>query len=166
MTPCAKEVDIMKKTKQNTESVYTNQIMKEFGEIISSLKSGLEGVMETITGSFESTRKESEEITALFADSRSEAEMIFSIFSGIASLFSGGGGIIDSFLGFLPGGDLISTLLGGSAPHLPAAHSNMYPPAANYPSATTVIVNTQLERAGLYRVYREGKLISELRPTK
>ena len=75
----------MKSKNKNTETKNLEQFIKEFSGIISAFQSGVEGVMELITGSFENTKKESYEITSLFTQARGEAEAIFSVFSAIAS---------------------------------------------------------------------------------
>ena len=158
----------MKKNNKTGEPKNFEQFFKEFGNIISDFQNGVEGVMEIITGSFENTRKESAEITSLFTQAKSEAEIIFSIFSGIAGIFSGnGGGILSALFGLIPGGGLFSTLFGDSLSPLQGITGPgnlMYPALSNHVPAPVVIVNTQLEKAGMYRVYREGKIISEMRP--
>jgi hypothetical protein len=150
----------------------------EFTGIISAFENGIEVVMEIISGSFDATRKESEDITLLFKSARSEAEAIFSIFSGIAGIFSGGGGFIEGLLGLLPGGEIFGSFFGSMpdnhpgvelTPALlnfssPLAEGSIYPAAVNTNPAPVVIVNTQLEKAGMYKIYREGKIISESRP--
>ena len=158
----------MKKFNKQNGTNNFEQFVKEFGGILSAFQTGIDGVMDVIMGSFENTKKESAEITALFTQSRSEAEVIFSIFSGIAGIFSGGGGgIISAIFGLIPGGEFISSIFGNSLASLQGnsgANQSMYPSIPNHIPATTVIVNTQLEKAGMYRVYREGKIISESRP--
>jgi hypothetical protein len=82
-------------------------------------------------------------------------------------MLSGGVDLLDELLVFFPAGDFVNNLLGGSFSQLPggsAVHTGIYPEVTNHFSTPTVIVNTQLEKAGMYRVYREGKLISESRP--
>ena len=161
----------MKKTDKNNS---ISGFITEFTGIISAFESGIEGVMEIISGSFSAARKDSEDITQLFKNSRSEAEAIFSLFSGIAGIFTGGGGILEGLLGLIPGGEIFGSLF-GSLPHnpaggelfnfpVPASEGSIYPPPMNTNPAPVVIVNTQLEKAGMYRVYREGKIISESRP--
>jgi len=165
----------MKKNNKINNLAHLEQFINEFSGIISAFESGIENVMNIISGSFDLTRGDAEDITRLFKDSRSEVETIFSIFSGIVGIFSGGGGLIESLLGFLPGGEFLSTILGGSV-HEPGSGAlnlyqpvnshteNFYPAPVNNIPAPVVIVNTQLEKAGMYRVYREGKMISEARP--
>ncbi|HJY64456.1 MAG TPA: hypothetical protein VJ455_09900 [Ignavibacteria bacterium] len=166
----------MTKGRKINKSNNIQQFIKEFSGLISAFESGIESVMDIISLSFDGTRKDAEDISLLFKSSRGEAELIFSIFSGIAGIFSGGGlGLLESLFSFLPGGNLLSTLFGGSI-NLPGGESvyshsqiinnneNIYPAPVNNNPAPVVIVNTQLEKAGMYRVYREGKMISESRP--
>ena len=150
----------MKKNKINTGS--KDALSKDLGAVMNAFETGIESLMDTITGSFEVTKQDSEAITSLFKSSRAEAEAIFSVFSSIVKLFGGssGGGLFDALLGFIPGGELIGSIFAGSQ----SGSGAMYPQSSGSNPAPVVIVNTQLEKAGIYRIYREGKIMSEMRP--
>jgi hypothetical protein len=153
----------MTKKKNNfSGNINLNEFVNQFSQFIN----GFEDVMGFIVESSHSSRKDAREIAALFTQTRSEAESIFSLFSAIAGMFSRGGNIFESLFGLLPGGGLLSALLGGSlAPAIPnaALHAGLAHTQVQIP-APTVVVNTQLEKAGMYKVYREGKLVAETRP--
>jgi hypothetical protein len=152
----------MNKIKTKKRQHDGRDLLRELGTVMEIFQSGIEGTMDVITGSFDDTKRRSEEISSLFKDARSEAELIFTIFNSIASVFAGrdAAGIFETLLGFIPGGELLSSFIGSS----PSPGGSMYSQQPGGNPAPVVIVNTQLERAGMYRVYREGKLISEMRP--
>jgi hypothetical protein len=138
-----------------------------FERMLSVFSGSAESILKIITGSFDNTRKRSEEITSLFAQTRSEAESIFSIFSGIISIFSGsgGGGILSSLLGLIPGGGLITSILGSSH-----AHSGIAPQVnVNIPQSGTnlgTIYVPALPKEGYYKIHKLGKEQAELRPAR
>jgi len=157
----------MNKPRSNTpgdELKSINEFIEGFQEIISAFSEGAEAVMTIVTGSFDRTEKRSEEISELFGMAKSEAEAIFSIFSGIASIFlGGGGGILDSILGLIPGGGLINSIIGqGLSPSgLPLGQPNgsgNFPAARPENQSINIHVHTQLEKPDAVKL---GKMISE-----
>jgi len=164
----------MKKTimnKNHKNNLVDFKSIKEFTDgferMLEVFSSGTESILKIITGSFENTKKRSEEITSLFAMTRSEAESIFSIFSDIVSIFSGsgGGGILSSLIGLIPGGGLITTLFGSAiSPSGLAPQVNV-----NIPQTSTnlgTIYVPALPKEGYYRIHKLGKEQAELRPVR